>query len=74
MSLYLVKRGKYRVKYLSCGYKLRKRLENMGFGVGEVVEKLYKRKTVDQNKILTSKGEISLSKRFLMSILVEKVD
>ena len=74
MSLYLVKTGKYRVKELNCGYKMRRRLENMGFGVGCVVEKTHKPKTISQNDFLTSEGIISLTRRVTNSIFVEKVD
>lgn len=74
MSLYSVRKGTYRVKRLDFGYKLRKRLENLGFGVGSVIQKAYSPKTKSQTEFLTSEGKISLTKRITNSIIVEKVD
>lgn len=74
MSLYLVRRGKYRVKELNCGLKQRKKLENKGFGVGSVIEKLHNSKQISKNLYLTEEGIVSLERRFASSVLVEKVE
>lgn len=74
MSLYLAKKGKYRVKELNFGFKMRRRLENLGFGVDSVIEKQYNPKMKNQTSFLTSEGIISLTRRITDSIIVEKVD
>lgn len=70
MSLNLVKNGKYRVKGLNCTQRMRKGLENRGFGKGNVVEK--KRK-FNKTYFMTHIGEFRLPRRILDSIIVEKV-
>ena len=74
MSLYYVRRGRYRVKELNFGRKMERKLENLGFGVDCVVEKLHNPKMVSQHDFLTSVGKISLERRVSNSIFVEKVD
>lgn len=62
------------MKRLNFGRKVRKRLKRRGFGVGQVVEKLYNPKHISQNAFLTSEGGFSLQRRVSSSIFVEKVD